>query len=92
MFYSLVTAVAILASSQRPVWLVLVASALAFFIAPVIYALNLYYCFTVIPKDDRDFYPRPFDAWVGWTSFVAFTGTTVLAILYRIFDIVLFGG
>ena len=92
MFYSLVTAVVILAGIQRPVWLVLVASALAFFIAPVIYALNLYYCFTTIPKDDRDFYPRPFDAWVGCTSFVAFTGMTVIAILYRIFGITLFGG
>jgi len=35
------------------------ASALAFFIAPVIFALNLYFCLRVIPKKDKQFYPLP---------------------------------
>lgn len=91
MLYSLVAAVAIIAGFPRPVWLVLVASALAFFVAPVIYALNLYYCFTVIPKDDPFFYPSRFAAWFGWGSLVVFTGMTVLAILDRVFGVALFG-
>ncbi len=57
MLFSLVTSVAIISGLPRPVFLVLVASALAFFVAPVIFFLNLYYCFTVIPKDDKMFYP-----------------------------------
>ena len=68
MFYSLIASVAIIAGVERPVWLVLVASALAFFVAPVIYALNLYYCFTVIPKEDIHFHPNAFDAWFGWPA------------------------
>ena len=92
MFYSLIASVAIIAGVPRPVWLVLVASALAFFVAPVIYALNLYYCFTVIPKEDKDFYPRAFDAWFGWTSLVVFTGLTAILIAARVFGIQLFGG
>ena len=92
MFYSLIASVAIIAGIPRPVWLVLVASALAFFVAPVIYALNLYYCFTVIPKQDTHFYPRPFDAWFGGISLVVFTGLTAILIAARVFGIQLFGG
>ncbi len=92
MFYSLIASVAIIAGVPRPVWLVLVASALAFFVAPVIYALNLYYCFTVIPKEDTHFYPKPFDAWFGWASLVVFTGLTAILIAARVFGIQLFGG
>ena len=92
MFYSLIASVAIIAGVPRPVWLVLVASALAFFVAPVIYALNLYYCFTVIPKEDTHFYPKPLDAWFGWASLVVFTGLTAILIAARVFGIQLFGG
>lgn len=92
MFYSLIASVAIIAGVPRPVWLVLVASALAFFVAPVIYALNLYYCFTVIPKEDHHFYPRKFDAWFGWISLVVFTALTAILIAARLFGIELFGG
>jgi Mn2+/Fe2+ NRAMP family transporter len=91
MFYSLIAAVAIIAGIQRPVWLVLVASALAFFVAPVIFGLNLYYCFTVIRKDDRSFYPSRFDAWFGWSSLVVFTAMTAILIMARLFGIQLFG-
>ncbi len=91
MFYSLIASVAIIAGVGRPVWLVLVASALAFFVAPIIFGLNLYYCFTVIPKQDRRFYPNTFDTWFGWASLVIFTGMTVILIAARIFGIELFG-
>ena len=53
MFYSLITAVLIIAGLPRPVFLVLVSSALAFFIAPVIFFLNIYYCVTVIRRPRR---------------------------------------
>ena len=91
MLYSLIAAVSIIAGVPRPVWLVLVASALSLFIAPVIFALNLYYCFSVIPKHDRIFYPSAFAAWFGWGSLVVFTGLTAVLILARVFSVELFG-
>ena len=92
MFYSLVASVAIIAGLPRPVFLVLVASALAFFVAPVIFFLNIYYCVTVIPKTDPVFYPSPAVRAFAWTSFVVFSGLTALIIMARVFGITLFGG
>ena len=92
MFYSLVAAVSIIVwASLRPVWLVLVASALAFFIAPVVFGMNLYYCFTVIPKQDKVFYPSTFATWFGWGSLAVFTVLTAILILARIFRLELLG-
>ena len=92
MFYSLVAAVLIIAGVPRPVFLVLIASALAFFIAPVIFFLNLYYCLTVIPKTDRAFYPSRFATWFSWFSLAVFTGLTLIAILTNLFGVTMFGG
>lgn len=91
MIFSLVTSVAIIAGLPRPVYLVLVASALAFFVAPVIYYLNLYYCFTVIPKQDKTFYPSTFATWFGWLSFVVFTGLSFVLIWVRLITPMLAG-
>ncbi|MDA2930732.1 Nramp family divalent metal transporter, partial [Acidobacteria bacterium AH-259-O06] len=91
MLFSLVAAVSMIAGAPRPVWLVLVASALAFFIAPVVFYLNLYYCFSVIPKDDKVFYPSAFATWFGWGSLVIFTGLSAILIMARVFGIELFG-
>ena len=90
MLFSLVAAVSIIAGAPRPVWLVLVASALAFFIAPVVFYLNLYYCFSVIPREDREFYPSGFARWFSWASLAIFTGMTALLILARVFKVELF--
>ncbi len=91
MFYSLVASVAIVAGVERPVWLVLVASALAFFVGPVVFFLNLYYCLTVIPKGDKVFYPSTFAVWFGWISLAVFSGLSVILIMARVFRIALFG-
>jgi len=91
MFYSLVAAVAIIAGVPKPVWLVLVASALAFFIGPVVFFLNLFYCLTIIPKEDKLFYPSTFARWFGWLSLIVFTGLSAILILARIFNIEMFG-
>jgi len=87
MFFSLIASVAIIAGVPRPVYLVLVASALAYFVAPVIFFLNLYYCRTVIPKDDKLFYPSTFATWFGWISLFVFTGMSAILILQRLFGI-----
>jgi Mn2+/Fe2+ NRAMP family transporter len=84
MLYSLVASVAIIAGFPRPVFLVLVASALAAFVAPVIFFLNLYYCMTVIPKDDKAFYPSPFARWFGWISLGVFTVLTLILIYWTL--------
>ena len=91
MAYSLIASVAILAGVQRPVWLVLVASALALFVAPVVYFLNLYYCLTIIPSADRIFYPSSFARWFGGLSLVVFTGLTFIVIMARVIGVTLFG-
>ncbi len=91
MFFSLFASVAIIGGLPRPVYLVLIASALAYFVAPVIFFLNLYYCLTVIRKDDKSFYPSTFAKWFGWLSLVVFTGMSVILILQRLFGISLFG-
>ena len=91
MFYSLTAAVAMIVGLPRPVWLVLVASALALFIAPVVFCLNLYYCFSVIPKEDKVFYPSAFATWFSWGSLVGFTALSAILVMARIFNIEFFG-
>ena len=92
MGYSLVAAVLIMAGLPRPVFLVLVSSALAFFIAPVIFFLNVYYCVTVIPKTDTAFYPSAPVRACAWFSLIVFTALTVVVIMARVFGVTLFGG
>ena len=91
MFFSLIGAVTFIAGVPKPVQLVLVASALAFFIAPVVFFLNLYYCYAVIPRQDKVFRPSLFTTWFSWLSLVVFTGLTAILILARVFKIELFG-
>ena len=90
MFFSLIASVAIIVGLPRPVYLVLVASALAYFVAPVIYFLNLYYCKTIIPKDNELFHPSPFATWFGWFSLLVFTGMSAILISERLFGVSLF--
>ena len=91
MLYSLAAAVLIMAGLPRPVFLVLAASALALFIAPVIFFLNLHYCLTVIPKTDTVFYPSPAVRAFAWFSLAVFTGLTAVVVLARVFGVELFG-
>jgi Mn2+/Fe2+ NRAMP family transporter len=81
MFYSLIASVGIIYGLQSPVFLVLVASALAFFVAPVIFFLNFYYCLAVIPKHDKVFYPSTFARWFTWFSLIVFTGMSVIGFI-----------
>ena len=87
MIYSLLASVAIIAGVERPVYLVLVASALAFFVAPIIFFLNLYYCLTIIPKDDKILYPSKPARWFAYLSLAVFTALSVLLIAVRIFGL-----
>jgi len=69
---------------ERPVQLVLLASALAFFVAPVIFFLNIYYCLTIIPKEDKLFYPSTFARWFSYLSLAVFTGLSGILIWLRV--------
>jgi Mn2+/Fe2+ NRAMP family transporter len=91
MIFSLVAAVAVIAGVREPVFLVLVASTQAFFIAPVIFFLNIYYCLKVIPKESKVFYPSKFDIWFSWTSCILFTAFTIIGMLAAVFKIRLIG-
>lgn len=90
MLYSLVAAVSIIAGLPRPVYLVLIASALAFFIAPVIYFLNIYYCLRIIPREATGFFPSPVAIVVSLASLAVFSALTVVAMLELVFGIHLF--
>jgi Mn2+/Fe2+ NRAMP family transporter len=92
MLYTVISSCIIIIGVPKPVWLVLVASALAYFIAPVIFFLNLWYCFTVIDKNDKPYYPGAWATWFGWISCVAFAIMTAIMIAGRLFHINLLGG
>ena len=87
MAWTVIASSAIIIGLPKPVWLVLVASALAYFIAPVIFFLNLWYCFTVIDKKDKDYYPGVWATWFGWFSCLAFTAMTGAMIAARLFKV-----
>ena len=91
MIYSLIASVLIVAGLESPVYLVLVASALAFFISPVIFFLNFYYCLVIIPRKDKAFYPSTFARWFTWISLIVFTGMSLILIFWRIW-VPIFGG
>ncbi len=84
MIYSLISSVVIIYGYERPVQLVLLASALAFFVAPVIFFLNIYYCLTIIPKEDKLFYPSTFARWFSYLSLAVFTGLSGILIWLRV--------
>jgi hypothetical protein len=86
MIFSLVASVAIIAGLPKPVFLVLVASALALFIAPVTYYLNIYFCLSVIPKGERPFSPSRLAMWLSGAGFVVFTVLTVVLVYVRLFQ------
>ena len=92
MIFSLVAALGIIIGVPRPVYLVLVASALAYFVAPVIYFFNVYFCLTIIPKTDKAFYPSTFARYFSYLSLVVFIGLSGILIIARVFNITLFGG
>jgi Mn2+/Fe2+ NRAMP family transporter len=94
MVFSLITSAAFILLIPRPVFLVLVASAMAYFVAPVIYFLNLYYCFTIIPKDDKTFYPSAFAKWFAWFSLLVFAGLSLVLIWQQLIPrvVTFFGG
>ena len=87
MAWTVVTSCGIIIGMPRPVFLVLVASALAYFIAPVIFFLNLWYCFTIIDKKDKDYYPGTWATYFGWFSCFVFTVMTGLMIAARLFKV-----
>lgn len=91
MLFSLVAAVTIIIGVPRPVFLVLVASALAFFIAPVVFYLNLYYSLTVISKNDPHCYPSRLEIGFSVVSLVVFTGLSAILIAARVFGFQFFG-
>ena len=79
MIFSLVAALTIIIGVPQPVFLVLMASALSFFVAPIIYFFNVYYCLTIIPKKDKAFYPSKFAIYFSTLSLLIFTGLSGLS-------------
>ena len=86
MFYSLITAVLFVGLINRPVFLVLLGSALALFVAPVIFFLNVYYCRAIIPKEDKVFHPSKFAMRFSWFSLAVFTVLTAIVFKVRVID------
>ena len=83
MLFSLTTSVIIIFGGPKPTALVLTASLLAVVIAPVIFFLNLYYCFAIIPKNNREWYPSPFATFFSWGSCLLFIGVSVVLMVTK---------
>ncbi|MBS4024717.1 MAG: Nramp family divalent metal transporter [Clostridia bacterium] len=84
MMYSLITSVLIIYGFQSPVALVLIASATALGIAPVIFYYTFKFCREIIPKDNKVFYPSKPVIWFTWLSLIIFTGMTLLVLFYDV--------
>lgn len=80
MILSFIGAVAIIAGVPEPVFVVLVASALAAVIAPLIFFFNFWFCLRAIPEDS-EFYPAQWEIYFTWISLIVFTGLIVLSLL-----------
>ena len=87
MLFSLTTSVIIILGGPKPTVIVLAASLLAVIIAPVIFFLNIYYCFAVIPRDNREWYPSLVVAVLAWGSCIVFTGVSVILMANRYLDL-----
>jgi len=85
MLFSLATSVVIILGGPKPAAVVLTASLLAVLIAPVIFFLNLYYCFAVIPRDNREWHPSLVTAACAWASCIIFTGVSIILMATRFF-------
>lgn len=81
MMYSLVISVAIIAGVQKPVFLVLIASTLAFVIAPIIFFLNVWFCLKAIPKENKIFYPSKFALYFSWISLAIYVFGSLLVFI-----------
>lgn len=86
MLLSFVGAVAIIAGIPEPVFVVLVASALAAVIAPIIFFFNFWFCLKAIPEDS-EFYPAQWEIYFTWISLIVFTLLIVLSLL-AMFDLI----
>ena len=87
MLFSLTTSVIIILGGPKPTVIVLAASLLAVIIAPVIFFLNIYYCFAVIPRDNREWYPSLVVTVLAWGSCIVFTGVSVILMANRYLDL-----
>jgi len=86
MILSFIGAVAIIAGVPEPVFVVLVASALAAVIAPVIFFFNFWFCLQAIPEDSA-FYPSRWEIYFTWLSLGVFTFLVGLSLL-AMFDLI----
>lgn len=80
MIFSLIGAIGIIAGIPEPVWLVLIASALAGFIAPVIFFFNFWFCLRAIPEESR-FYPARWEIYFTSISLLVFSVLMGLSLL-----------
>ncbi|MBA4743037.1 MAG: Nramp family divalent metal transporter [Azoarcus sp.] len=83
--YSLLASSAIIYGFERPVFLVLIASAMTLLFSPVIFYYMFKFCLNVIPKTDKIYYPGHLVRNFTWFCFVLFTAATLLVIYVKFF-------
>lgn len=79
MMYSLVGSSAIIYGFEKPVMLVLIASAMTLLFSPVIFYYVFSFCLNVIKKTDKVYYPSALVRTASWVTLVLFTLATGLA-------------
>jgi Mn2+/Fe2+ NRAMP family transporter len=78
--YTLVASLAAVVLRPDPLWLI-AAAAPAYLFSPVIFFLNVYYCFRVIPARDRPLRPSRLDAVFAWAAFAGFSAAAGLFVV-----------
>jgi len=83
--YSLVASCVIIYGFERPVVLVLVASAMTLVFSPILFYYMFKFCLQVIPKEDKIYYPSSLVRNFVWLCLALFTAATLLVIYVRFF-------
>ena len=84
MIYSAIASNLIIYGIERPVFLVLIASAMTLLFSPVIFYFMFKFCLDVIPKDDPVYYPNAAVRNFTWLCLFIFTAATLWVFYLRI--------
>lgn len=89
MMYSLVASTAIIYGFERPVLMILIASAMTLLFSPVIFYYMFRFCLNVIPKEDKIYYPGALVRNFTWICFYGFTAATAWVLWDRVISRIL---
>lgn len=84
MIYSFLASNVIIYGFERPVFLVVLSSAMTLLFSPVIFYYMFKFCLNVIPKEDKIYYPGNLVRSFTWACFYLFTIATLWVLYLRV--------